>query len=244
MFHIYVHVPGHASLVALQAAMRFTSSSKNKINPVYIPATDSSSGGASGSGVEKGDDSGKQHVSGGFMRLMKLETDGDIRAFLMCRHVLRSFGRRFQARIIMNCSVISPRMIAWSGSALLLLLLLLLLLILLLVVLLLIFAFLVSQALSILCILVAAVALACIYTTPGSNSECVSRDRMRLLNMHHPPPGSSGYVFSSCIRWVSLFSCTAATAFGSSRAAMCRSRCCCRRRRRCCCCCCSAVQDE
>jgi hypothetical protein len=182
--------------------MKFTSSSKNKVTPVCTSATDSSSGGASGSGIEKGDDSGKQHASGGLMRLMKLETDGDIRAFLMCRHVLRSFGRRFQARIIMNCSVM------------LLLLLLLLQLILLIVLLLLIFAFLVSQALSILCILVAVIALACIYTTPGSNSECVSRDRMRLLNMPHPPPASSGYVFSSCIRWVSLFSCTAATAYG------------------------------
>jgi len=39
------------------------------------------------------------------MNLLNLETDGDIRAFLMCRHVLWSFGRRFQARIIANCSV-------------------------------------------------------------------------------------------------------------------------------------------
>jgi hypothetical protein len=114
---MYVHVPGRAPLVALQAAMKFTSSSKNKITPVCTSAADSSNGGVSGSGVDKGDDSGKQHLSGGFTRLMKLETDDDIRAFLMCRHVLRSFGRRFQARIIMNCSVIPPRMIVWSGSA-------------------------------------------------------------------------------------------------------------------------------
>ena len=47
----------------------------------------------------------QQPHGGGSVALLKLSTDSDIRAFLMCRHVLRSFGRRFQARIISNCSV-------------------------------------------------------------------------------------------------------------------------------------------
>ena len=47
----------------------------------------------------------QQLHGGGSVALLKLSTDSDIRAFLMCRHVLRSFGRRFQARIISNCSV-------------------------------------------------------------------------------------------------------------------------------------------
>jgi len=40
-----------------------------------------------------------------FVRIVKLNTVSDIVAFLMCRHVLRWFGRRFQARLIANCAV-------------------------------------------------------------------------------------------------------------------------------------------
>ena len=39
------------------------------------------------------------------VRIVKLKTVDDISAFLMCRHVLRWFGRRFQARLIANCAV-------------------------------------------------------------------------------------------------------------------------------------------
>jgi hypothetical protein len=50
------------------------------------------------------------------VHLVKLNTIANISAFLMCRHVLRCFGRRFQARLIANCSVQFPNL--FSGATL------------------------------------------------------------------------------------------------------------------------------
>ena len=48
--------------------------------------------------------------------LVKLNTIGNICAFLMCRHVLRWFGRRVQARLVANCTVMFPNL--FSGATL------------------------------------------------------------------------------------------------------------------------------
>jgi hypothetical protein len=50
------------------------------------------------------------------VQLVKLNTIGNISAFLMCRHVLRLFGRRVQARLVANCSVMFPNL--FSGAIL------------------------------------------------------------------------------------------------------------------------------